>query len=76
MTPEATLKLTTGTKPKLHAVSLAMWIAANARITAALYDSDDLDHSVAKDYTVYTAKIAELSSRLTSVLAYDQEYRH
>ena len=37
----ATLTLTSGTKPKLHAVSTAMWIAANARIMAALYDSDD-----------------------------------
>ena len=54
-----------------------MWIAANARITAALYDSDDLDHGAAKDYTVYTTKIVELSSRYTwaLVLAYDQEYR-
>ena len=34
--PGATLTLTSGTKPKLHAVSPAMWIAANARIVAAL----------------------------------------
>ena len=40
-------KLTSGTKPKLHAVSPA--IAANARIMAALYDSGDLDHGAAKD---------------------------
>ena len=54
-----------------------MWIAANARITAALYDSDDLDHGAAKDYMAYTTKIVELSSRYTwaLVLAYDQEYR-
>ena len=52
--PGATLKLTIGTKPKLHAVSPAMWIAANARIMAALYDSDDLDHGAAKDYMAYT----------------------
>ena len=46
--PGATLKLTSGTKPKLpHAVSPA--IAANARIMAALYDSGDLDHGAAKD---------------------------
>ena len=75
--PGATLKLTSGTKPKLHAVSPAMWIAANARIMAALYDSGDLDHGAAKDYMAYTAKIGELASRYTwaSVLAYDQEYR-
>ena len=75
--PGATLKLTSGTKPKLHAVSPAMWIAANARIIEALYDSDDLDHGAAKDYVAYTAKIGELASRYTwaSVLAYDQEYR-
>ena len=70
----ATLKLTSGTKPKLHAVSPAMWIAANARIMAALYDSGDLDHGAAKaDYMAYTAKIGELASRLytwASVLAY------
>ena len=46
--PGATLKLTSGTKPKLHAVSPAMWIVANARIMAALYDSGDLDHGAAK----------------------------
>ena len=70
--PGATLKLTSGTKPKLHAVSPAMWIAANARIMAALYGSGNLDHGAA-----YTAKIGELASRYTwaSVLAYDQEYR-
>ena len=75
--PGATLKLTSGTKPKLHAVSPAMWIAANARIMAALYDSDDLVHGTAKDYMAYTAKIVELASRYTwaSVLAYDQEDR-
>ena len=75
--PGATLKLTSGTKPKLHAVSPAMWIAANARIMAALYDSGDLDHGAAKDYMAYTAKIGELALRYTwaSVLAYDQEYR-
>ena len=49
--PGATLKLNSGTKPKLHAVFPAMWIAANARIVAALYDSGDLDHGAAKDYT-------------------------
>ena len=77
MGPGATLILTSGTKPKLHAVSPTMWIAANARITAALYDSDDLDHGAAKDYMAYPAKIGELASRYTwaSVLAYDQEYR-
>ena len=70
--PGATLKLTSTTKPKLHAVSPAMWIAANARIMAALYGSGNLDHGAA-----YTAKIGELASRYTwaSVLAYDQEYR-
>ena len=47
--PGTTLKRTSGTKPKLHAVSPAMWIAANARIMTALYDSDDLDHGAAKD---------------------------
>ena len=75
--PGATLKLTSGTTPKLHAVSPAMWIAANARIMAALYDSGDLDHGASKDYNAYTAKIGELTSRYTwaSVLAYDQEYR-
>ena len=75
MGPGATLKLTSGTKPKLHAVSPA--IAANARIIAALYDSGYLDHGAAKDYMAYTAKIGELASRYTwaSVLAYDQEYR-
>ena len=75
--PGATLKLTSGTKPKLHAVSPEMWIAANARIMAALYDSDDLDHSAAKAYMAYTTKIGELASRYTwaSVLAYDLEYR-
>ena len=54
-----------------------MWIAANARIMGALYDSDDLDHGAAKDYMAYTAKTGELASRYTwaSVLAYDQEYR-
>ena len=54
-----------------------MWIAANARITAALYYSDDLDHGEAKDYMAYTAKIGKLASRYTwaSVLAYVQEYR-
>ena len=69
--PGATLKLTSGTKPKLHAVSPAMWIMA------ALYDSGDLGHGAAKDYMAYTAKIGELASRYTwaSVLAYDQEYR-
>ena len=74
--PGATLKLTSGTKPKLHAVSPGMWIAANARIIEALYDSDDLDHGAAKDYVAYTAKIGELASRYTwtSVLAFDQEY--
>ena len=75
--PGATLKLTSGTKPKLHAMSPAMWISANAHIMAALYDSGDLDHSAAKDYMAYTAKISELASRYTwaSVLAYDQENR-
>ena len=75
--PGATLTLTSGTKPKLHAVSPAMWIAANARIVAALYDSDDLVHGTAKDYMAYTAMIGELASRniWASVLAYDQEYR-
>ena len=54
-----------------------MWIAANACITGALYDSDDLDHGAAKDYMAYTAKTGELASKYTwaSVLAYDQEYR-
>ena len=63
--PGATLKLTSGTKPKLYAVSPAMWIAANARIMAALYDSDDLGHGAAKDYMAYTVKIGELASRCT-----------
>ena len=63
--PGATLKLTSGTKPKLHAVSPAMWIAANACIMAALYDSGDLDYGAAKDYMAYTAKIGELASRYT-----------
>ena len=62
---EATLKLTSGTRPKLHAVSPAMWIAASARIMAALYDSDDLGHGAAKDYMAYTVKIGELASRST-----------
>ena len=75
--PGTTLTLTSGTKPKLHVVSPTMWIAANARITAALYYSDDLDHGEAKDYMAYTAKIGKLASRYTwaSVLAYVQEYR-
>jgi len=79
--PGATLTLTSrGTKPKLHAVSPAMWIAANARIMAALYDSDDMDHGAAKDYMAYTAKIGagigiETIYTWASVLAYDQEYR-
>ena len=75
--PGASLKLTSGTKPKLHAVSPVMWIAANARIMAALYDSDDLVHGTAKDNMAYTAKIGELASRYiwASVLEYDQEYR-
>ena len=34
--PGTTLKRTSGTKPKLHAVSPAMWIAANVRIMTAL----------------------------------------
>ena len=64
--PGATLKLTIGTKPKLHAVSTAIWIAANARIMAALYDSGDLDHGAAKaDYMAYPAKIGELASKYT-----------
>ena len=64
--PGATLKLNSGTKLKLHAVSPAMWIAANARIMASLYgDSGDLDHGAAKDYMAYTAKIGELASRYT-----------
>ena len=46
-----TLKLNSGTKPKLHAVSPAMWIATNVRIVAALYDSGDLVHGAVKDYT-------------------------
>ena len=74
--PGATLTLvTSGTKPKLHAVFPAMWIAASACIMAALYDSDDMDHGAAKHYMAYTAKIGELASRYTwaSVLAYDQE---
>ena len=63
--PGATLKLTSGTKPKLHTVSPAMWIAARmpASSVAALYDSGDLDHGAAKDYMAYTAKIGELASR-------------
>ena len=64
--PGATLTLTSGTKPKLPAVSPAMWIAANAHITAAPYDSDDLDHGAVKDYMAYTAMIGELASRNTS----------
>ena len=74
--PGVTLKPTSGTKLKLHAVSPVMCIAANARIMAALYDSDDLDHGAAKDYMAYTAKISELALRYiwASVLAYDQEY--
>ena len=59
--PGATLTLTSGTKPKLHAVFPAMWIAV---IMAALYDSDDMDHGAAKDYLAYTAKIGELASSL------------
>ena len=71
------ISLGPGATLKLISVSPAMWIAANARIMAALYDSDDLDHGAAKDYMAYTAKIGELVSRYTwaSVLAYDQEYR-
>ena len=52
--PGAMLPLTSGTKPKLHAVSPA--IAANARIMAARYDSGDLDHGAAKDYMAYTGE--------------------
>ena len=45
---ETILKPTTSTRTKaqLHAVSPAMWIAANARIMAALCDSDDLDRTL------------------------------
>ena len=63
-----TLKLTSGTKPKLHAASPAMWIAANACIMAALYDIGDMDHSATKDYMAYMAKISELALRYTWAL--------
>ena len=72
----ATLKLATS-KPKLSSVSPAMWIAANARVMAAMVDCGELDSTNIKDYMAYTAKIGELAARFTwaSVLAYDQEYR-
>ena len=70
------MTLNSKTEPKLHAVSPALWIVANARIMAALYNSGDLDHITTKDYMAYTVKIGELASRYTwaSVLVYDQEY--
>ena len=54
----------------------ATWIAANARIMAALYDRGNLDHITAKDYMAYTVKIGELALRYTwaSVLEHNQEY--
>ena len=73
----ATLRLPTRTKPKLQAVSPAMWLAANARIMAALIDGGHLDLSSVKDYLAYTVKVGELACRYTwqSVLVYDTEYR-
>ena len=63
---------------KLQSVSPAQWIAANARIMAALQEKGKLPGTEElKDYMSYTAKIGELACRYTwaSVLAYDNEYR-
>ena len=65
-------------KPSLEKTSPAMWMAANSRIMAALLQRGELDDQGALDYLAYTAKIGELACRFTwtSVLLYDDEYRH
>ena len=72
----ATLRLARA-KPRLQAVSPAMWMAANARIMAAHLDRGHLDPTGVKDYLAYTVKVGELACRYTwqSVLAFDAEYR-
>lgn len=46
----ATLKLGSTKKPKLSSVTTPQWIAANARIMAALADKGELTGAGVKDY--------------------------